>query len=268
MTWETGTDYSSSLTVRTKSTIAPGFGGDSIGDFQPGGQHLHGALFFNTSTVNYAGTVAGINPVDSNGMCRYYFWGEDSTGSTVIITRNVDTGNSANNIAAFGLPEDEQYPDDPQAVRRLFVYGCDNIFDGGKGDVNFRSGFAQTIGHTVVGFGYSGQPIVGGVSPMGYISGQQLQGDGPRFSGNGSDNPIIALTELLTVDIVLGTWDASDFAGQNQNLILEPRRLGRFPIARMGRSNFGNWTTSTDANRTWFHTLNGVYMPWRGSILP
>lgn len=268
LTYETAADLSSTQIVRTKATVAPGYGGDSFGDFPVGGFHLHGALFFNTTNSAYTSLVVGINPTDASGLCRYYIWGDDSTGTMVICTRQVDTGNTANNIAAWGLPEDEQYPNDTVPARRLFVYGCTNIFNGATGDINFRSGPAQQYGHSVVNFGYSGQPVMGAISTYGYLSGQQSLGNGPRYSGNGSDNAFLAQTELQTVDILAGMWDYGDFNGQGQSLLLEPRRVGRFPIARMGRQNIGNFTTSTDGNRTWIHMLNGVYLPWFGSILP
>ncbi len=52
--------------------------------------------------------------------------------------------------------------------------------------------------------------------------------------------------------------------------ILEPRRIGKFPIARLGRSNIGDFTicTNVDNNKTWIHLMNGIYLPWYGLILP
>lgn len=269
LTYETGTDVQSTQCIRTNATFAPGFGGDGIGDFPVGGNHLHGSLFFNSNSGNYTGLIVGVNPNTANSFVRYYLWGDDQTGSFVICTRNVEvTTGTGNNIGAFGLPEDEEYPNDPIPVRRLFAYGCTNLFNGGAGDINFRSGAAQQYGHSVVAMGYSGQPVMGAVSPYGYLSGQQSLGNGPRYSANGSDNPFLALTELQTVDLLAGMWDYGDFNGQSPALLLEPRRLGRFPIARLGRQNYGNFTTSTDGNRVWIHMLNGVYLPWYGSILP
>jgi len=264
LTYESTTDVSTPL---PRSTIAPGMVGDTLGDFPVGGNHLHPMLFFNTSVQNnpYVGYTAGWT-LDVTAMLRFYIWGEDSTGTVVGCTRQVDSSNT-NSMVAYGFPEDEEYPTDAVTVRRLFVYG-QNSNGLNSNILNFQSGPRQSIGNCMTAFGYSGQPIAGGTSVYCYLTGQQFDTDGPRYNGNGSDDPFLAVTQLLTVDLIAGTWDYMDFNGQAQSLFLEPRRLGRFPIARMGRSNYGSWTTSTDGPRQWLHTLNGVYLPWSGAILP
>ena len=266
LTYETATDYNSSLPTRQKFTIAPGFGGDTIGDFPVGGLHLHGALWKNQSVNNSGtGTVAGFAP-DTTALSRYYFAGDDATGTMIMISRS--NSGSSDCFAAFGLPEDEEYPNDTIPVRRLFVYGNANIFNGAVGAIDWRSGAVQQYTHCGVAFGYSGQPIFCAISTYGYLSGQQSLGNGPRYDGSAADNVFLAQTELQTVDLIAGVWDYGDFNGQAQDLFLEPRRMGRFPIARLGRTNFGDFTTTTDGGRTWLHCRSGVYIPWYGSILP
>lgn len=268
LTYETATDYQSTLPVRQKFTIAPGYGGDSIGDFPVGGLHLHGALWKNQSVNNSGtGTVIGFNPVDATCLERYYFWGDDATGTMVMVARRVDNGNG-DCFAAFGLPEDEEYPNDTIPVRRLFAHGNGNIFNGAGGTINWTSGGVQQFTNCGVAFGYSGQPIFCAISTYCYMVGQQFGSNGPRYDGQAADNVFLAQTELQTVDLIAGTWDFGDFAGQAQDLFLEPRRMGRFPIARLGRANFGDFTTTTDGGRTWIHTRNGLYLPWIGAILP
>lgn len=277
LTYENSSDVSSTGNLRTNSSIAPGYGGDTIGDFPVGGLHLHGALYYNVSTPNsqHTGLTVGIGAANASGMCRFYLFGEDSTGTMVIINRTVDT--SCNLFGAFGLPEDEEYPNDTVPVRRLFVHGCSNIFNGQVGSLAWMTGVTQSFGMTGVAYGYSMQPIFCHVSPYCYMGGQQSQnsanqgpggGGGPRFNSTGGDNPFLGKTELQTVDLVAGTQDHGNFNGEDPFLFLEPRRLGRYPIARLGRYNFGDWTTTTDGERTWLHTTNGVYVPWYGSILP
>lgn len=264
LTYETATDYSTS--IRSKFTIAPGFGGDSIGDFPVGGDHLHGALWANISGVDkVVGLTVGYGAREVTAITRYYMWGEDSTGTCVFVTRGV-TNNTTESFAAFGLPEDEQYPNDARLVRRLFVWGVNRT---SSGEIKFSTGQSQS-GYPNLGtaFGYSGQPISCSASCYGYMSGQQFPTNGPYYNANGADNPFLAVTELLTVDLFAGTWDHGDYSGQEPSIFMEPRRLGRFPIARIGRSNFGDFTTSTDGARTWIHTRNGVYLPWSGAILP
>ena len=85
-----------------------------------------------------------------------------------------------------------------------------------------------------------------------------------------TDNPMTGKTELQTVDLVAGTWDNMNNGSAGiGSLILDPRRLGTVPMARLGRSNFGNWSTSIGDNRAWLHTRNGIWMPYSGpKILP
>lgn len=267
LTYETSNDYSSSLVVRQKFTIAPGFGGDSLGDFAVGGNHLHTALWKNQSVnASGAGTVIGLNARDTTAQCRYYFWGDDQTGSVVLITRSVDVVSDC--LATFGLPEDEEYPNDVEPIRRLFAVGNASTSNQASGVIDFRSGPVLTDLIGGCAFGYSGQPVFCGVSTYQYFSGQAGNGSGPRVDVTASDNPYLAVTELQTVDLIAGTWDNGNIESQAQDLFLEPRRMGRFPIARLGRANFGDFTTSTDGSRSWLHARNGVYLPWMGSILP
>lgn len=265
LTYETAPD-DYSTTIRSKFTFAPGFGGDSIGDFPVGGDHLHGALWRNVSANgDLVGLTVGYASREVTAITRYYMWGEDSTGTCVFVTRGV-TDSSTESFAAFGLPEDEQYPNDTRPVRRLFSWGVNRTSGG---EIKFSTGQSQN-GYPNMGqaFGYGGQVISCAASCYGYMSGMQFPTDGPYYDADGSDNPFLAVTELLTVDLVAGTWDHGVFSGQGQVFFLEPRRLGRFPIARIGRTNFGDFTTSTDGARTWIHTRNGVYLPWAGAILP
>lgn len=267
LTYETNVDFGStaSSTIRSKFTIAPGFGGDSIGDFPVGGDHLHGALWFNVSNnENPVGLTVGYGAYETTAVTRYYMWGEDSTGTCVFVTRGV-TNSATESFAAFGLPEDEQYPDDTRLIRRLFVWGVNNT---GGGAIMFSTGPRIYYPNLGTAFGYSGRPISCSASCYCYMPGQRLPTDGPYYDVNGADNPFLGVTELLTVDLFAGTWDCGDEFSQDSVIFLEPRRLGRFPIARIGRANFGDFTTSTDGARTWIHTRNGVYLPWAGAILP
>lgn len=269
LTYEAPADISSTGNVSNSATVAPGFGGDSIGDFPIGGYHLHPGIYANTAPPSgpYKGLLPSCSPSTSSGIWRAYIWGEDTTGTVVMCFRAVDV--VANTWLAYGLPENEEYPNSELAVHQLFSYGPNSPNSGQVGVLNWSSGFLQSVAMGGCAYGYSGQPVSCVISPYQYSTGQQLAvNQGPRFSSVAGDNPFLGQTELLTVDLLAGTWDAMNFAGQDPSLILEPRRLGRFPIARLGRANFGNWSTTTDSQQSWLHTLNGVYLPWYGSILP
>jgi hypothetical protein len=271
--WQVRITYEPSITgttaVKTQLTFAPGIGGDSVGDFPVAGSHLHGPLFFNSESRNYTGLVVGLNPSLANGQVRYYIWGDDQTGSVVIITRQVDSAANCTGWSLFGMPEDEEYSSDI-TIRRLFVLGCDVIANSGPSILGWGTGPQQVIGFSGIAFGYSGQPISCATSTYCRLAGQSVASNGPRYHVNASDGVFIAQTELQTVDLIAGTWDHGEFGSlsQAQVFVLEPRRLGRVPIARLGRSNFGDWVTSTDSTRTWLHVGTGIFMPWMGSILP
>lgn len=270
LTYETSADLSTTGNVRCQSGVAPGIGGDINGDFAVGGPHLHAGLFYNVAppNSNAAGLTVGINPTTQTGMIRYYMWGEDTTGTVVTVTRSVDVG--ADGWCAFGLPEDEEYPNDPQVVRRLFAWGSAQVNFPGTGILGWRNGPVQAHSNFGVTFGYSGQPISCTLSTYCFHAGQQggSNFDAPRYSSFAADSPFLSMTELQTVDLLAGTWDHGLLDGQAQVLFYEPRRLGRFPIARLGRTNFGRFTVTTDTERNWLHTSDGIYLPWYGSILP
>jgi hypothetical protein len=41
------------------------------------------------------------------------------------------------------------------------------------------------------------------------------------------------------------------------------------PFVRQGRTNFGNYTLTTDVGKSWQHLVNGVYITWGGpAVLP
>lgn len=249
----------------TVTTIAPGFGGTVAGDFAVAGQHLHGPYYFNTNDSNFLGSAPGWSPAalgTSGGQYRVYMWGDDSTGSCIAVARNVFGG--SNSWCSFGLCEDEELPLPPKNVQRLFVLGATSRTNNFTGTIGWAFGNVQSFLQSGVGFGLSNQPISAIVSTYYNLAG----GAHIRNDSVAGDNPYLAASELLPVDVIVGTLDAPANNTQGQYLQLEGRRLGRFPIARLGRSNYGAFMTSTDATRAWFHVTDGIFLPWQGSILP
>lgn len=256
----------------TPTSIAPGFGGNASGDFAVAGTHLHGPYWFNTADANYKGTCVTLGGGYAGGQFRLYMWGDDSTGSVVAAVRN--SFSVFNSVAAWGLCEDEEMPLPPKNVQRLFAYGTWNTV---ANHISWASGPSATLLGSgqftylnAVGFGLSEEPIVGVAAPYFYVSGADPEGFQytPRTSLYAADNPYIAASELQTVDVVVGGWDVPNAIAQAQYLTLEVRRLGRFPFARLGRNNFGDFMVSTDPTHSWLQLSDGMYLPWQGSILP
>jgi len=282
-------------------SIAPGFSG-SGGDFatgQNGGRHLHGALWYNTASSSYRGLTIGLNPdhayadhVAPAGVLgneyatnntyvmtsfnaghifppavhtddyrwRMYIWGDDVTGAVVVCNRGYF--NASDEFAAFGLPEDETVPLQPDPIHRLFVVGQSNYSQG----VDWRTGTYQDDG--ISGVAYSLNPRQGPIScalaTYNFVATQGGNNNGIRFDSSAGDTPFLGGSELLPVDLIAGGRDTNYFNSPGPEVLpLEIRRMGRFPIARLGRANVGSWTTADSAN-TWFHTTNGFYLPWGG----
>lgn len=246
------------------ASIAPGYGGTNAGDFLPGGPHLHAALFFNKHTQDYAGLVVGFSP--SGNQARIYIWGDDVSGTVWVAGRGVVGGTDS--FACFGLAEDEELPLPPKSAQRLFSMGSNDESNG----IYWTVGTKNSVNRGGCSFGLSNQPISCIFSLYNPLFGNVFGGAGNnqpiRSTGTASDCPYLGATELVPVDMLAGTHDNMNVINSSEVLILEGRRLGRAPFVRLGRSNYGNWQISTDAAHSWFHTEDGMYLPWQGSILP
>lgn len=256
-------------------SVAPGFNGDSSGDFSSGSlnasaplsEHLHGPMWFDVSNSNYQGTVVGIESYSaggtsdqSNSQIRFYAWGDSVSGSVIFANRNVT--NYGDGWFSFGLAEeDESLP--PRTSQRLFVMGRAN---SSTQDVRWDNGPANSAKYTGVAFGLNLQPVNCVWALYDYVGGDG--GNGPKGESVATDNVILGATELQKVDLWAGTSESgfSNSIGWPSNAVLgwDPRRLGSMPLARLGRSNFGNWTLTTDTNKAWFHAKGGVFLPWSG----
>jgi len=274
-------------------SIAPGFSG-SGGDFAVRGHHLHGPQWFNTASSSYRGTVVGLNPVVNGGdrtaaagtagnqaatgshyqvppavalnfsgdiRWRFFAWGDDATGTTVVCIRNLKNANEE--YVAFGLPEDEPVPLPAHGIQRLFAVG--NTFPG-QG-IDWRCGTYQNDGISGVAYSLDLRrgPVSCTTAPYVYLTGVGGSNDSnhQRYDAAAGDNPFTNSSELLPVDLIAGTRMSLNAHGDVDVLPLEPRRLGRYPIARLGRANQSTWTT-IGSNKDWFHVTNGFYLPWGG----
>lgn len=271
---ESTTDISSFNVI---TSLATGFSGSSLGDFPTGSfdyshpnvQHLHGPAWFNTSNSRYRGTVVGLNANNSNAVnntqSRYYIWGDDDKGTIFVAIRNVANYNDF--WFSFGLSEDDVPA--PQLIsQKLFSIGF--IYTSVKSslDIYLNSApGANASSYSVTGF--DGRiPASSVLSQFVYVGSVV---NSPYAVSSATDNNIIQSTELHKLDIYNGItdspYDYSDFSTYSC-LQFNPRRIGSFPLARIGRTNFGNWSLSTDSNKSWMHLKFGVFLPWLGpSIL-
>jgi len=253
----------------TGNTFSVGMSGNLAGDFPTGGPHTHGGQYWNDNEPNRRnGQQVGMDPLLAgfsswtSGQWRLYMWGDDQTGSVVAFNRNVTIGGDA--MLWFGMPENEPTPVPPDMVHRLFVVGDSN--QNNPGGPVWNIGTKNEYSYSGQAFGVSGQPISCVFAPYVIIYENQL----PKQQVDWDDT-ILAATGLVPVELMAGTWTTQYIrtTPTGQNMILEPRRMGTAPMARYGRDNFGNYTLTTDVNRSWIHTFNGVYMLWGGPpVLP
>jgi len=253
-------------------SIAPGFNGNGNGDFTeaPAGRepwygqrlHLHSAMFYNTSDPKYLGTVVGLSPaLGVTGSWRISMMVDDLTGSCAIVNRNVSLPGSGSGWAAFGLCEDEtsvpapNNAGDPSLnVRRLFVAGSSNR----ASNLTWTSQFHVDNNVQVVGFGRRGYPVPGVLSCYSDIS--NPGNTHARYLTSSADSAWTGTTELLDVEVLIGTVDQAASASAQPVFPLQPARLGRLPMLMQGRANATQWAVYG----TYYHTVDGVYLSWGG----
>jgi hypothetical protein len=250
------------------ASVVPGVGGDVSGDFPVGGKHLHHYLWRNQSNSNFKNTLIGPDRNDGggvdNGSGRIYLWGDDTTGSVVYVNRHA--GGFTNSWFAFGLPEEEDSPGPSLDVQRLFVAGVSQAKQGSGGGVEGASihltsdaGASTWMGGSA--YGISRQPVSCCFSLYAFLTGQTSAANSPRFVSAASDNSFTMQSELMSIDLVAGTFDNYQDLTGNALIQLEVRRLGTLPFAKAGRI-VTRWSASND--KQWIHLMNGVWLPWSG----
>lgn len=280
-------------------TAMPGFGGNASGDFAVAGPHLHGPLYYNTNnTIKFAGTAPGFGDDSSvNGPPSSYWpfsWritivGDDTGLGVVIFGRRQFTPNTNISVpqdyfCVFGMTENEPLPLPVNPAARLYVIGSgistggnsgygDSLNDiswspnilylGSFNDLN-RGPWCQGASQTQGGIPCSCVPSI-----WTYVSGVGQFGS-PMFDGSAADSPWSGSTELFSVDALAGTFATWNGNPNVENVYpFEPRVIGTIPHLRSGRSNFGNFTVTTDGTHSWMHMKRGIYVTWNGpQVIP
>ena len=277
-------------------TAIPGFGGNSAGDFAVGGPHLHTALFYNVNNVGRPDTYLGCTPGfgDDHAVNRGIFTQQhritmvgDDTGQGVVLTARKVTSVSVEPrewICVFGLPENEPLPLPVNNAARLFCWGS-GLSTGGSGSGSFLNNITWSAGTCNFFVPIPGQGISQSTGRIPcsmvpavwtYAVGNGQQGS-PMFDGSAADGSWANTTELFTVDILNGSvsvWAAANSGGTGVTptslpFQLEPRIIGTFPHVRSGRTNFGDFSVTTDGYHAWQHLRRGMYVTWNGpQVIP
>ena len=256
------------------ASIIPGFDGNASGDFLVGGKHLHTLLFYNSSPQTISpmnGRTPGTHTDTTVQPPRFYIWGDDSTGTCVLITRQHGSIIGSQTVVAFGLPENEIIYENQQDIHRLFVIGNSGITltSDEMYTLSYNSRFLTTYSDMRgVAYGLGMQPITCIPSSWCLIN-QNAQFSNPTWQTNAVNESFTNATILSKMDLIAGTLSHGDDTINYPNAIdLEPRILGSFPFARKGRTNISNWSTSVDSNKSWLHIEDDLYMPWEGDVVP
>lgn len=238
-------------------TAAPGFGGNSAGDFPIGGDALHAPNYFdkNGNPANfdyYSGNGfgddnAGTAPAPQH---RFYFFGDDTGQSVHMVARRLLNATGPRSIyVTFGLPDNEPIPLPIKDIRRLYVLASvrGDVGNGQVNDVGLYVGYSNSV--SMHGTAFHEGPISCHPSQLCYVTNNN-QLAGPTFDASAGDCPFTSATELMPVDITAGTIPNWTSSTSFLTMQFYPKTLGSIPIMRNGRANFGLYTLTTD-NSSW-----------------
>lgn len=255
---ETNTDTLSNFNV-DQTTWAPGFGGNTAGDFPTGGKHLHGAMFWDSSTAGYNTCTGQGDNAGTGPQHRCTMVGDDGGQALVFMGRRPSNATTPEAFfITFGIPDNEPQPTPIDQTERLYALGngaANNVGNGrmSQGALSVGS-YVNT--NRIQGASFHGVPISCSPSLWTYLNPVGQTGS-PIYDAQAGDSPFTSATELTSIDLVVGvvhTWNDVD---NTVRLPYYPRVIGNLPFARAGRTNFGDFTTTTDANNWAVSTTSG-----------
>src|SRR5574337_133506 len=259
-----------------QTSVAPGFGGNSAGDFFVFGQHFHAPMWYDSNAFVYMGGARGIG--DGGGRTgtqfRVTMIGDDTGQGVVMYARShVNSTQPTSFILCFGVADNEPLPLPTNNLARLFVlrtgfHGNDGFGQREINDGALQAEYLQPNPPGAQGMSATpfGTPCMCAASFWTYVTGV-AQYNGPHFDSSATDSPFINDTELFYVDLVqasLTGWNRASFGTSSGTPVypLAPRLMGTIPHLRYGRSNFGDFSPSTDLGRQYQHLRRGLYIPW------
>jgi hypothetical protein len=256
---ESSNDYQTNGTTN-QVTYAPGFGGNSSGDFPVGGDHLHSTLWWDTADPAIA-IMPGQGAINNGGteFFRLTMIGDtEGTGVYCFIRR---VNGPTNWHLQFGMCENEPTPVPTRSAMRLFTLGHNEYTNFSQLSAGL---VANSFHYRGIGFGGNGQPASANIASWSHVETNAAFSGAPWYNANAADSPFTGATELLPVDIVTGMAENWSNNGTRRTYQFDPRLVGQAPFVRQGRTNFGNFTLTTDAGKAWQHMQFGIFMMWGG----
>lgn len=222
------------------ATITTGFNGNSAGDFPPGAPSTNLTSFFDVNSVRtglYGNMTPGGGEINT-AISRLTMVGDGYGRSVFVYTRS----GTNNGILKFGIPENEPVPT-PANEHRIFSYGSTNnavAFSYVFGGIALRLGASANTGTA-----FRTIPRMCTLTSWANLDGVSLTS--PMFSGNAGDSVFTSSTEVLPIEIWSGAVaDVGLTTGVTPPFVFDPVYMGTAPFIRVGRSNFGNFTLSTE----------------------
>lgn len=231
----------------SRVSFAVGLGGNSLGNFAIGGQHTHVAQYFNVNPVistDYTGLSVGGGTTNNAGRCT--IMGDDGGQSVFLYVRTLASTN--NGFIAFGVPDNEQSPSSV-AAERIYCYGSNGYSTSSQ---DFRGIQLRMGTNSNVGLAFkNGKPDICSLSGWANLEGTPTI-TAPTFTSSAADSPFTSATELLPLEVWGGVLaDIGQSSGTITTGAVPPfnfnqRYLGTPSYLRNGRTNFGDFTLSTD----------------------
>jgi len=222
-------------------SIAVGYNGNSDGDFQSldtNAISTHIAQYLNVNTaINTAYTNTQVGAGHISQPSRMTIIGDDGGQQVFVYTRATNFPTNNNGIITFGIPDNEPTPTPPNA-KRLFCYGSAVVGDFGL--IGLRTGKTSNVG-----MAWESSPEFAALTGWANLDGTSASN--PMVSANAGDSPFTGSTELLPVEIWAGINTDIGLTNQTNPLFSYNQRfIGTHPLVRNGRTNFGNFTLSTE----------------------
>lgn len=221
-------------------SVATGFNGNAQGDFPAGTPQTHVSEYFNAN-IPRGGLYGNMTPGggEINGpITRLTMVGDGYGRSVFVYTRS----SSNNGILKFGIPDNEPTPLPPNE-ERIFCYGSTNNAVANSyvfGSIALRIGASLNTGVS-----FRTQPRFCTLASWANLDGTSATS--PMFSVNAGDSPFTSATELLPIEIWSGVIaDNGLTTGANPPFFYDQVFMGTPQFLRVGRSNFGNFTISTE----------------------
>jgi hypothetical protein len=234
--------------VTPYTSVSVGYNGTVAGDWVQGGTTTHTGAFLGINPAGgtpYQYTYTG--SADNNFAPRVTIVGDDGGQSVFVYTKAQISG--ANGLMLMGIPDNEPVPTAPN-TNRPFIYGSNSGAGPTYGGIQMRSGNGFNVGFTFRDI-FPEMCMIAGWANLDGVSFTS-----PVYSANAGDCPFTGTTEVLPWEIWGGVLNDPQLGlpygvnGPPIYYILNQRFMGTAPYLRQGRTNFGNFTLSTESTAT------------------